>query len=165
MARHIKIYKLPDETSTVGLRQMEKKDTEAVHQLLNDYLKKYSLHIQYTIEEIAHFLLPRENVIESFVVEDPESGKITDFISFYSLPSTVLRHEVHKILNVAYSYYSVPNKHNLTDLMKDALILAKNKGYDVFNALDVQQNLEFMKDLKFGVGDGNLHYYLYNWRI
>lgn len=22
-----------------------------------------------------------------------------------------------------------------------------------------------MEELKFGVGDGNLHYYLYNWRI
>ena len=25
--------------------------------------------------------------------------------------------------------------------------------------------LEVMKELNFGVGDGNLHYYLYNWRI
>lgn len=49
--------------------------------------------------------------------------------------------------------------------MADALVLAKNKGYDVFNALDVQNNEEFVKELKFGVGDGNLHYYLYNWRI
>ena len=40
-----------------------------------------------------------------------------------------------------------------------------NKGYDVFNALDIQKNEEFLKDLKFGVGDGNLHYYFFNWRI
>ena len=65
---------------------------------------------------------------------------ITDFVSFYSLPSTILRHEVHKILNVAYSYYNVPGKHNITDLMADALVLAKQRGYDVFNALDVHEN-------------------------
>ncbi len=48
---------------------------------------------------------------------------------------------------------------------QDALILAKSKGYDVFNALDILQNIDFLKDLKFGIGDGSLHYYLYNWRI
>lgn len=53
----------------------------------------------------------------------------------------------------------------MLDLTKDALILAKNKGYDVFNALDIQLNEEYLKELKFGVGDGNLHYYFYNWRI
>lgn len=83
-------------------------------------------------------MLPREWVIESFVVE--ENGVISDFASFYSLPSSILKHETHKILNVAYSYYNVPGKHSLEDLMRDSLILAKNKGYDVFNALDVQEN-------------------------
>jgi glycylpeptide N-tetradecanoyltransferase len=35
----------------------------------------------------------------------------------------------------------------------------------VFNALDIMENEKILKELKFGVGDGNLHYYLYNWRI
>ena len=77
------------------------------------------------MEEIAHFLLPREMVIESFVVEDVKSKQITDFISFYSLPSSILRHETHKTLFVAYSYYNVPNVHSMTDLMADSLVLAK----------------------------------------
>jgi len=33
-----------------------------------------------------------------------------------------------------------------------------------FNCLDIMHNESFLKDLKFGKGDGNLHYYLYNWR-
>jgi glycylpeptide N-tetradecanoyltransferase len=131
---------------------------------LNAYLQQFKLRIQFTVEEVAHFLLPREWVIESFVVED-DNKVITDFVSFYSLPSSVLKHPDHNILNVAYSYYNVPGKFTMLDLMRDALILARNKGYDVFNALDVQQNIEVMKELNFGVGDGNLHYYLYNWRI
>lgn len=52
----------------------------------------------------------------------------------------MLRHETHKILNVAYSYYNVPNTFSVTELMADALVIAKKKGYDVFNALDVHQN-------------------------
>ena len=59
----------------------------------------------------------------------------------------------------------MPNKVSITDLMADALVIAKQKEYDVFNALDVHQNEEFFKELKFQVGDGNLNYYLYNWRI
>jgi glycylpeptide N-tetradecanoyltransferase len=29
-------------------------------------------------------------------------------------------------------------------------------GFDVFNALDLMHNGEVLKDLKFGIGDGNL---------
>jgi len=61
-------------------------------------------------------LLPREWVVESFVVEDAKEKKITDFISFYSLPSSVLKHPEHKILNVAYSYYNVPGANKLVNL-------------------------------------------------
>lgn len=34
----------------------------------------------------------------------------------------------------------------------------------MFNALDLMENKEFLETLKFGIGDGNLQYYLYNWR-
>jgi glycylpeptide N-tetradecanoyltransferase len=44
------------------------------------------------------------------------------------------------------------------------LILAKRVGCDVFNALDAMENKTMFKDLRFGIGDGNLHYYLYNWQ-
>ena len=36
--------------------------------------------------------------------------------------------------------------------------------FDVFNALDLMENTEFLEKLKFGIGDGNLQYYLYNWK-
>jgi glycylpeptide N-tetradecanoyltransferase len=29
--------------------------------------------------------------------------------------------------------------------------------------LDIFENEIFLKELKFGIGDGNLQYYLYNW--
>lgn len=80
-------------------------------------------------------------MIESFVIEN-EQGEITDFFSFYSLPSSILRNPTYNILNVAYSYYYFNSKYSVTELTKDALILAKNKGYDVFNCLDVMFNSE-----------------------
>lgn len=71
MARFVKIYTLPKETTTPGLRPMERKDIPVVHKKLNTYLTQFKMHIQFTEEEVGHFLLPREWVIESFVVEDP----------------------------------------------------------------------------------------------
>jgi glycylpeptide N-tetradecanoyltransferase len=51
--------------------------------------------------------------------------------------------------------------------MGDALILAKQRDFDVFNALDLMENEPeaILSALKFGIGDGNLQYYLYNWRL
>lgn len=36
--------------------------------------------------------------------------------------------------------------------------------FDVFNALTLQDNPLFLEQLKFGAGDGQLHFYLYNYR-
>ncbi|ELW47409.1 Glycylpeptide N-tetradecanoyltransferase 2 [Tupaia chinensis] len=92
------------------------------------------------------------------------SGKLTDFLSFYTLPSTVMHHPAHKSLKAAYSFYNIHTETPLLELMNDALIIAKLKGFDVFNALDLMENKTFLEKLKFGIGDGNLQYYLYNWR-
>lgn len=119
---------------------------------------------------------------------------MTDFLSFYTLPSTIMNHPVHHSLKAAYSFYNVHTTTPLLDLMQDALILAKSvcvfllsgvwslnlppletnntfsfhrfiqKGFDVFNALDLMENKTFLEKLKFGIGDGNLQYYLYNWK-
>lgn len=138
MARHLKVLKIADETSINGLRPMEPKDVPTVTKLLNTYLQQFKLHIQFDEAEFGHFLLPREGVVDSYVVD--EGSGITDFVSFYNLPSSVLRHPEYSTLKVAYSYYNVPGKHSMLELMSDALVLAKKKNYDVFNALDVQEN-------------------------
>jgi glycylpeptide N-tetradecanoyltransferase len=85
-------------------------------------------------------------------------------VSFYALCSSVINHPIHKTLRAAYSFYNVAKSTPLDQLLNDALILAKKLDYDVFNALDLMDNESVLKDLKFGPGDGNLHYYLYNWR-
>ena len=144
---------------------MKTKDAEAVHALLSNYLKNFKTHFEMSLAEFKHFVLPRDGVVDAFVVEDPETKKITDFFSFYHLPSTILRHDEHKLLKVAYSFYNVPGKYSLKELVKEALILAKNKEFDVYNALDIMENNQFLEDLNFGIGDGHLHYYLYNWRV
>lgn len=48
-------------------------------------------------------------------------------------------------------------------LMADALVVVAKNGFDVLNSLTIQDNSLFLEDLKFGKGDGFLHYYLYNY--
>lgn len=55
-------------------------------------------------------------------------------------------------------------KARLNDLIQDALILAKLANFDVFNALSLMDNGLFLEQQKFGAGDGQLHYYLFNYR-
>lgn len=237
------------QTPTIaGVRPATAADVPAVTKLLNAYLKRFPLHPGFTEEEVHHWLLPREGVIDSYVVDTahalaapaggdlllddedeeaaaaasskkkggkggkkggaaasapaaeapsataaasssssaapavhPVSGStVTDFISFYHLPSTIIGHEKHKVLSAVYSYYNVPGAalvegssasagsahgHSLETLFTQAMILGKQKGVDVFNALDLMDNTpELMKELKFAPGDGKLNYYLYNWK-
>jgi glycylpeptide N-tetradecanoyltransferase len=160
MARMQKLYKLPATTSTPNLRAMTGDDVEGVHTLLTTYLKKFPLHVAFTSEEVAHWLLPRPGVIDSFVVTNGE-GTITDMCSYYHLPSSILG--FNDTLHAAYSFYNVATSVDLTELMRDSLIMAKKGGSDVFNALNLMENERFLEELKFGKGDGNLQYYLYNW--
>lgn len=163
MARTIKLYRLPDTTGCPGIRPLELRDVPSARNLLMRYLEKFDLYMEFDDEEFAHWFLPRDDVIYSYVIEDPESHEITDLVSFYSLPSTVIGNKQHPTLKAAYSFYNVASKADLKELMKDSLIFAKNNDFDVFNCLDIHDNNQFLNDLKFGVGDGYLQYYLYNW--
>ncbi|XP_045168087.2 glycylpeptide N-tetradecanoyltransferase 2-like [Mercenaria mercenaria] len=162
MQRTLKLYKLPDATKVPGFRPFTPADVTDTFKLLSQYLRGLDLAPVFTEEEFRHWFIPRKGIIDSYVVEN--NGTITDFVSFYTLPSTVMHHPVHKSLKAAYSFYNVSTVTPWVDLMQDALIIAKNTGFDVFNALDLMQNKLFLEKLKFGIGDGNLQYYLYNWR-
>lgn len=48
---------------------MEHKDISAVHKLLTEYLKQFHLTPVMSREEVEHWFLPQENIIDTFVVE------------------------------------------------------------------------------------------------
>lgn len=173
IARTVKLCKLPEEQVLEGFRVMTSKDVAAVHKLLVNYLKKFGLHPELTQADVRHWVLPRDGVVFALVRETtPKEGekgfgggkRITDVCSFYRLPSTILGHEKYNSLDAAYSYWNVCTTCTWIELMNEALIFAKNNGLDVFNALDIMDNVMFLKDLKFGVGDGYLQYYMFNWK-
>ncbi|KAI8838370.1 Myristoyl-CoA:protein N-myristoyltransferase, N-terminal domain-containing protein [Chytridium lagenaria] len=154
MAATIRRYKLPEAPLIPGTRAMEARDVPA-------YLSRFEVAPHFSEAEVKHWLLPLKT--------DPETKTITDFYSFYSLPSSVIGNPKHTHIKAAYLFYFAPkgmggDTKRLQDLMKDALILAKKNDFDVFNCLNLKDNQVFLDELKFGRGDGNLNYYLYNYR-
>lgn len=198
--RQILRYKLPGSTKIPGLRVMQHKDVDAVHSLLKRYLDRFDMAPEFDNAEVEHWILHNEKttteqVIWSYVVEDPKTKKITDFFSFYCLESSVIGNQKHDNVRAAYLFYYATEKafeenekglkEQLNCLMLDALILAKKVSlrlhyllvssenlfdsysqfhFDVFNALTLLDNPLFLEQQKFGPGDGQLHYYLYNYR-
>lgn len=167
-------YALPSATKISGLRPLEPKDMDQVYDLFHEYQNRFELVQVFSKEEMSHWLLggeDRVSVIKTYVVET--EGKVTDFFSYYLLPFTVLNNSTHNELGVAYLFYYATEsakeeaeiyKKRMNGLITDALITAKQFGVDVFNALTCQDNTLFIKDAKFGLGDGLLNYYLFNYR-
>ena len=48
-------------------------------------------------------------------------------------------------IKAAYSFYNVATSMSWTDLMADALVMAKKMDFDVFNALDLMENVDFLE--------------------
>ena len=161
MARAKKYYDLPNNVPLSGFRPMEDKDVNDVYSLLDNFEKKYKVHGYYSKEEVAHWFLPRKNVVYSYVRINKE-GQVTDLISFYCLPSSVLQNPNYKKLMAAYSFFNINTTCSLKELMECALIFAKQEKFDVYNCLNIMENETVFKDLLFGVGDGTLKYYFWN---
>ena len=145
------------------LRPAEAKDMKSVRKLVQNYISKYKMFTDYTKKDFAHYFVRREGIIESFVIET--KGQVTDFFSFYNLPSTVLQNKRYNQIKAAYSYYFVNTSLSMTELYRVALIKAKELDYDVFNALDIMDNSTTFEELLFSSGDGYLQYYVYNWKL
>jgi glycylpeptide N-tetradecanoyltransferase len=137
--RQIVRYKLPDVTSTPGLRLLEHKDIDTALDLLKRYLARMDMAQVFDRTEFEHWMAPKEQpkeqVVWSYVVEDLDTKKITDFFSFYNLESTVIGNKKHSVVKAAYLFYYATEvafekdegklKTRLNSLMKDALILSK----------------------------------------
>ncbi|VEL14235.1 unnamed protein product [Protopolystoma xenopodis] len=63
-----------------------------------------------------------------------EAGVITDMVSFYTLPSTVMNQKTYTQLKAAYSFYNVCTATPFTTLMRDCLISARDVSNIAFTA-------------------------------
>lgn len=64
-------------TKTPGLRPMERRDIPQVTQLLQKYLKRFQLAPTMGEQEVAHWFLPQDNIIDTYVVEVMKSQRLS----------------------------------------------------------------------------------------
>ena len=115
MARYLKQFKIeqPKQQDIVGVpRLMTTKDIPAVYKLYNKAMEDKQGYFIYTQEEIGHHFVPSiDNVVTTIVIEN-NNKEVTDFVSFYYLPSTILRDETghgYKEMNVSFEYFCFIN--------------------------------------------------------
>ncbi|EAN32343.1 Glycylpeptide N-tetradecanoyltransferase [Theileria parva strain Muguga] len=162
ISRAVRIYKVND-IPNVEMRPMEGKDVLSLHKLLTKHLQNYKLYQEFDVDEVEHQFMPREDIIQTFV--KTVDGQVTDMLSYYSLPSSVINNRKVHTIRAAYSFYNIATTMSFKSLMEHAIYFSKSQGYDVYNALDLMENSLVFKDLKFGMGDGDLHYYMFNYRV
>ena len=111
MEEHEARFALPSTTSVPGLREMQASDVPAVGRLLRRYMARFDMAPRFSDAEVRHMFVraapttpAAQPVIWAYVVEAP-NGSITDFFSFYNLPSSVLGNEKHDTLAAAYLFY------------------------------------------------------------
>jgi glycylpeptide N-tetradecanoyltransferase len=138
MAQAARLHRLPGTASTPGLRPMRAADAPGVGSLLRAYLARFPLAPVLSDAEVSHCLTPRDGVVYSYVVEAPPkkggpgegtlgSAIISDLVSFYTLPSTVVGGAGgHATLKAAFQYYTVPGSASAKGLVADALVLARD---------------------------------------
>ncbi|KAJ7172387.1 Myristoyl-CoA:protein N-myristoyltransferase, N-terminal domain-containing protein [Mycena filopes] len=188
-ARMIRINKVPD-TPTLNVRPMEERDVVPLADLFTKYMRRFDMAPIMSLEDVRHQFLSGQGggnigdggegrkvgqVTWTYVVENPDTHKITDFFSIYYLPSTIIHSPNPKYgtLEAGYLYYYATDvafedgaeedgrlKQRLQTLIGDALVIANQAKLDVFNALTLMDNVPILKDLRFGVGDGFLNFYL-----
>ncbi|ORY31759.1 Myristoyl-CoA:protein N-myristoyltransferase, N-terminal domain-domain-containing protein [Naematelia encephala] len=190
IARLVRQYAVSSHPRIPGFREMMQSDVPQVGALLRRYLSRFEVTQTFAKdEEIEHWFLSghgrdvdgerKEQVVWAYVVEDPTTHLVTDLVSFYSLPSTVMKHKKHNLLNAAYLFYYASDvifspggssddaatheakakqrlEERLNALINDLLVIAQNAGFDVLNALTLGDNNMFLNEQKFGAGDGFL---------
>ncbi|WZZ56141.1 glycylpeptide N-tetradecanoyltransferase 1 [Brassica napus] len=159
-----KLYELPNAPVTPGFRKMVQSDVHAVTELLRVYLLEFEVAAEFREEDVKNWLLPKNNVVDCYVVEDPETHVVTDCCSFYTISFTVGgRKNVQ--MKGAYSYYNVATKTPLVQLIRDILIICRQNKFDIFHAKDVMDNKTFFEQLKFEEVGAQNHFYLFNQRL
>lgn len=137
---------------TSQFREMTEHDIPRVTQMLRDHLKKFKLSLDIDESYVKHWILPRKDTVYTYLNDEKDQ-----FATFYSLDY------VHKLsgetIKQAYTFYNVGN------CLKDAIIMARNRGFDVYNCINVGVDEEELREHKFMEGTGHNHYYLWNWKI
>ena len=129
---------------------MTEEDIPVVTEMLQKHLKEYSIAPHIDDAYVRRWLVPKDGIVYSYI--DGDKG----FTSYYAVPYTSVKTGIE--VKQAYMFYDTSDGD-----MRDAVILARNTGFDVYNTLDVGLSMSTLRDSKFMKGNGHNHCYVYNW--
>jgi len=164
MTRMKKHYSVGDIPKIPGFREMTRADITPVRELLTRFLGRFDVAQLFSKdEEVEHWFLSGqgreeggkrvEQVVWAYVVEvrhspthypstnnqDPTTHLITDFMSFYSLPSSIMQSTKYDTLNAAYLFYyasdAIFSPSGSSDNVEKHEAKAKSKLAERLNAL------------------------------
>lgn len=152
---------------------MIKKDAAAVLKLWNKQQEPYLFKYKFSQEDVLHYLLPRPNLLATYVIEDMIDGKseITDFYSMHVQSQQCLRHpkvnDQYQLLNVASMYYYSFQHNTWNEGVKQMMWSAKEDlNCDALTVMTVLDNKkDVMADMGFIEDSGCFHWYLVNWAL
>eukprot|EP00658_Telonema_sp_P-2_P034192 TRINITY_DN24976_c0_g1_i1.p1 TRINITY_DN24976_c0_g1~~TRINITY_DN24976_c0_g1_i1.p1 ORF type:complete len:379 (+),score=83.20 TRINITY_DN24976_c0_g1_i1:258-1394(+) len=147
-----------------SVRRFEEGDVVACLELLNMTQQSHKFKRVFDEKELLH-TLHGSSVVHTFVLENKESGVVTDFFSFYSLASTVLykgavwdKGPVH----MAYMFYQATSTITTTDLVQLATNKMQELEFDVCTVLNIGGLADGLQDCGYRCGTGTLRYYVFN---
>lgn len=148
-------------------RHMVYADSNKVCILLNGYLRKFKIYRFFSLEEICHYFLPKENIVYTNVIEDDDRN-IIGMYSIVNIKSKLLFKNLHEYINMCYLHYYAYNtaKINIENLMIDIIRFAKKNDFDCLNVLNnLDNNNDILQKLNFYENASKLNYYLYNYNM
>jgi glycylpeptide N-tetradecanoyltransferase len=129
--------------------------------VLNKYFGKFTCHPVFTEDEFKHVFLNNE-FVSSYVFLNETSNEVTDFASYYKLPTKSVDDKYN--IECGYLYYYSSNVETIMTILNNILIIAKNDGMQTFNALNIMENNINLTDLKFEESNKEIYYYMYNYK-
>lgn len=136
---------------------MAESDIDSVVIELNNFLAKFKVRPYFTNDSAHHFLLPKRNVVYSFVKKNTEND-VTDFVTIYKKYLYCLdKNKIISVAKLAFYYYSTMN---LTELIVHLIDKLLSYNFDQLLFSDMGENIN-IDITKFSTFD-EFNYYFYN---
>ena len=130
---------------------------EKAYALFNKYSNRYTVYPVYTFDQFKQLF--KNKSVTSYVLL--ENDEVIDFISYYEQGVRAVK--TNKIISTAHLFYYTSNIETVYQLIKNMIIVAKNKGMNLFCMYDIMENSDIISDLKFEKSNNITYYNFYNW--
>ena len=139
---------------------MSKNDVENVFPKLNKFLEKFLIKPFFTAESAQHFLIPKKNILYSFVKRD-ENNQVTDFVNIYkNYVYCIKKNKIISTANLGFYFHETMQITELIELLIDKL---SKHGIDQLVFKNYSDNA-LIDITKFSTYN-DYYYYFYNMAI